>query len=72
MSRCGAPRGMEMRCWPAEESAAMKSRAVKGVYGQKQGTGTKFPAENNSSFLWLAWRETRSLLRWAGAAHREG
>jgi hypothetical protein len=52
-----------MRCWLAEESAAMKSRAVKGVDGQEQGTGTKIPAENNSRFLWLARRETRSLLR---------
>ncbi len=33
--------------------------AVNGVDGQKQGTGIKFPAENNSWFLWLAWRETR-------------
>ncbi len=30
------------------------------VYGQNFGTATKFPAENNSWFLWLAWRETRS------------
>jgi hypothetical protein len=34
--------------------------AVNVVDGQEQGTGTKFPAENNSWLLWLAWRETRS------------
>jgi hypothetical protein len=47
---------MKMSCWPADESVAceilaMKGGAVNGVDGQKQGTGTKFPAENDSSFL---------------------
>jgi hypothetical protein len=39
---------------------AMKSGAVNDVDGQEPGTGTKFPAESNSWFLWLAWRESWS------------
>jgi hypothetical protein len=56
---------MKIEFWPGGEPAsreilAMKSGAVNDVDGQEQGTGTKFPAESNSWFLWLAWRETRS------------
>jgi hypothetical protein len=47
---------MKIEFWPGGEPAAreilaMKGGAVNGVDGQKQGTGTKFPAENDSSFL---------------------
>jgi hypothetical protein len=47
---------MKIESWPGGESVAceilaMKGGAVNGVDGQKQGTGTKFPAENDSSVL---------------------